>query len=383
MIKIKSFWRNWLHNVDKLTFFALMLLIIVGFLLVLTASPAVSERINAGHFHFVYRQLIFILLAIPTIVIISSLSEKNIKRLSALGFIITICLLFLLPFFGDETKGAKRWLTILGFSIQPSEFLKPFYACIVSIILSSKFDNTIFEKRTYFRFIIVFIIHICVCALIIIQPDFGVTVTISIITIIQMFVAGLPIIWLFLSGIIFIIVCIASYIFLPHVTKRVTAFLEKDTTNSYQVQKSIESYINGGFFGKGPGEGYMKYLLPDSHTDFIFAVAGEEFGTLFCLLMVFLIAFIIIRGLLKISKLKNVFGCCLGVGVIMYLAFQSIFNIGVTLHILPTKGMTLPFISYGGSSILAFAICMGFYFNVTRLDRSINYIPKQPHLKIL
>ncbi len=368
---------RWWYSVDSSSALALFLLIVLGLMLVTTASPAISERIGVNPLYFIHRQILFLLISIPIIIVLSMLNEKYIKRLGFIGLAITIILLIALPFIADEAKGARRWLSLGALSIQPSEFLKPFYTVITAIILAEKDNNEQFPAFT-----ICIIMHIIIMALLLIQPDFGMAITISIVTGTQLFIAGLPYLWILVILVFFILGIAMAYISLPHVAMRKEHFLNYDTTTNYQVKKSLESYINGGLFGKGPGEGIVKYLLPDSHTDFIFAVAGEELGTLFCLLLISLIAFIVIKGILNTSKLSNLYRIYSSIGILMYLAFQAIFNIGVTLHIFPTKGMTLPFVSYGGSSVLSLAIAMGIYFNATRFSNNLDGLNRLPHIKL-
>lgn len=377
-LKQNNLWKIWTNSVDILTFCLILCLIIIGLLLVVTSSPAVAERIDTFHFHFLYRHIFFAFISIPIMIIISILPEKLIIRISVFGFILTILSLIILPWIGVEIKGSIRWLNIFGISIQPSEFLKPFYAVVIAVILNNSNEGMGNNKMR--NFMICSVLHVFVSTLLIMQPDFGMAITITIITLIQMFVAGLPWLLIFILSIFLCFVSLIAYYKLPHVAKRITSFLDEDTLNGYQVQKSLESYINGGLFGKGPGEGNLKYLLPDSHTDFIFAVAGEELGAIFCFIIILLISFIVIRGILNIMKLNNPMYCYIGIAVIMYFAFQSIFNIGVTLHLLPTKGMTLPFISYGGSSMISFAFSMGLYFNVTKIVKGNNYINRKIYI---
>lgn len=362
---------KWWWSIDGIAFIMILAVISIGALLIATATPAVADRIGAESFYFMHRQFVYLFVSIVTIIILSTFDDVNIKRLAFVGFIVSIVLLVAVLFIGEEAKGSKRWLTIFGFSMQPSEFLKPFYAVLVGFILS-EYHN----KRNRSAFLICFIIHLGIIGLLLLQPDFGMTVTVTMVTAGQLFVAGLPILWIVFGGIIFISGAFASYMLLPHVAMRINSFLDSENNVNYQVEKSLESYIQGGFFGKGPGEGTVKLVLPDAHTDFIFAVAGEELGALFCILIIVLIASIIVRGLVRLSNSKNLFHIYAVVGILMYFAIQSLFNIGVTLHMFPTKGMTLPFISYGGSSALSFAIAIGMYLGLTKRVQLLNTLPK-------
>jgi len=357
---------RWWWSIDSLMFILILSIMLIGAFLTATASPGVAERIGIPYFHFLFKQLIFLSIAVGLIILISLMSKKAIRRLALIGFILTIVLMVLVLFVGDETKGARRWINIIGFSLQPSEILKPFYAVVVALILSShNHEKQLFNFGSWNVYICI-IMHLIICMILLMQPDFGMTITISMVTIGQFFVAGLPLILVFASIIFFSFAGFAAYKIFPHVATRINSFLNSENDINYQVEKSIKSYINGGIFGKGPGEGSVKLSLPDSHTDFIFAVAAEEMGALFCMMVILLFIFIIIRATIRISTSKELFIIYSVVGIILYFGIQAIFNIGVTLHIFPTKGMTLPFISYGGSSVLSFAVAIGVYLSLTK-----------------
>jgi len=365
--------KRWFYNIDSVSLSLLIIMMMIGAVLIMSAAPAVSERISVAHSHFLYKHFLFLSISIPLLLLFSSIPNSYIRYIAILGFILLFILMCLLPFIGEETKGARRWIAVAGFSLQPSEIFKAFYAVIIAMILESE---AIWSHK-YMKFLLCCVLHSMVILLLIIQPDFGMTILISAVTLSQMFVAGLP--WLFIA-ILLCIMCflgVGAYLTLPHVTKRIENFLSSGSggdTHGYQVKQSVKSYIDGGIFGIGPGEGKVKYLLPDSHTDFIFAVAAEEMGALFCIVVVLIITAIIIRGFFNILRLKDEFARYVALAAIMYFAFQSIFNIGVTLHLFPTKGVTLPFISYGGSSMLSFAILMGLYINVTRSNKTLHIV---------
>ena len=370
--KRSSRFLNWWWSIDSLMFLLILFIILIGAFLTATASPGVAVKIGISPFHFLYKQLIFLSMALAIIIIISLMSKKAIKRLALLGFFITIILMIIVLFIGDETKGSRRWITIAGFSLQPSEILKPFYALIVALILSSyHYKKRLFHLKSW-NIYICLTIHLMICLLLLMQPDFGMAITISMVTIGQFFVAGLPLIWVLIAMVLFVSGTFAAYKIFPHVASRINNFFNSEENLSYQVEKSIESYANGGIFGKGPGEGFVKLVLPDSHTDFIFAVAAEEMGAIFCTIIIVLFASILIRAMIRISNIKDLFIIYTVAGTMMYFGIQSIFNIGVTLHLFPTKGMTLPFISYGGSSALSFAIAIGIYLSLTKKSILLN-----------
>ena len=361
---------RWWWSIDSTALLIVLSIILIGLFLNATASPAVANRIGVSYFHFLNRQLIFLLISLCIITILALIDKKYIKVISMLGFVITIALMVLVLFIGDEAKGARRWLNILGFSLQPSELLKPFYIILIALILSKK-DKELHKRYDFKKLYLCLLIHVIILSLLLLQPDFGMAMTISIVTAGQLFVSGLPIILVVLAVTVLCGSIVSAYYVFPHVARRIESFLNPDNHANYQVEKSIESYVKGGFFGKGPGEGSIKMTLPDSHTDFIFAVAGEEMGIIFCIIVVALFISFLVRGMLKMSQSKDLFEIYAIIGVLMYFGIQSVFNIGVTLHLFPTKGMTLPFISYGGSSAICFAILTGLYLSLTKKS-SIN-----------
>lgn len=339
---------------------AVLLVMILGGMLVATASPAVAERIGLESFYFIKRQLFFLLCAGVCVVFFSLLSPIMIRRVAVVGFILGVVALILVLLLGDEAKGAKRWLYIAGFSLQPSEFVKPFFIIVTAWCLSAAKSRSDFNSL----YILTFIYGLFVF-LLILQPDFGMVILVSLIWATQLFVSGFPLIWITGFVLILFIGCLLAYSFLPHVAYRINNFIAA-TGDNYQINKAIQAFKSGGFTGKGPGEGVVKQYLPDSHTDFIFAVAGEEFGAVLCLSIIFLYAVIVFRGFKRISNEIDLFIIYATSGLLVQFAMQAIINIGVALHLLPTKGMTLPFISYGGSSLLATAIGVGMILSLTR-----------------
>ncbi|MCE2992052.1 MAG: putative lipid II flippase FtsW [Candidatus Jidaibacter sp.] len=359
--------RKWWWALDNISLMLMICIILIGALLIITASPPVAERLKLSSFYFAHRQFVFLLIACFTIFFLSSVSEKTLKRLILLGFFACIAMMITVLFVGEEVKGARRWISVLGVSVQPSEILKPVFIFLTGLILAEKFSRENFPS-----FSVCTILYALVCVLLILQPDFGMVITYTVVLCGQFFLAGLPIWWIAVAAGAALSGGFIAYNFLPHVARRIDMFISPDISENFQVEKSLESYVSGGVFGRGPGEGVVKTHLPDSHTDFIFAVAGEEFGALFssCIILVFL-AFIL-RGLYLLYKEQNLFKIYVGGGIIVLFALQTIFNIGVTLHLFPTKGMTLPFISYGGSSIMCYAICFGIFLNFTKKSGTIS-----------
>ncbi|WPX98273.1 Lipid II flippase FtsW [Candidatus Megaera polyxenophila] len=360
-----SFIKRWWKVIDQQTIIAIVILLAFSLMLVTTASPAVANRIGLTDNYFSSRHLVFLALAVIIILTFSLLDKKWIRRLAILGFLGSLVMLVLVKFYGFEVKGATRWINIGGFSYQPSEFMKPFFAVVTGWILSLHYHED------FPSFKVCFMIFLCVAALLIIQPDFGMLVMVSAVFGIQLFVAGLPIIWLFIAIFASVFGSIGAYLLLPHVASRINRFLDPVNSENYQVTRSLEAFESGGLYGKGPGEGSVKQFLPDSHTDFIFAVAGEEFGAVICLMIIITFAYIVIRILANLLHEDDKFIQIAAIGIISQFGLQAVINMGVSLNLLPTKGMTLPFISYGGSSTLAISIGMGMLLGLTKRKASL------------
>jgi cell division protein FtsW len=370
---------KWFNSVDNKFFTAILMLMVCGFIMTMAASPAVAERLSVKPFHFIEKQLIYLCIGLMLIIIMSALNEQAVKRIITIGFIFVVILLVTVLFAGDSTKGAKRWLNIYGFSLQPSEFLKPFYSCIVAMILA----RTNYGNKLEI-FLILIGLHTVMIFLLLMEPDFGMSVLISTIFFIQLFIAEMNILWLLILGCIFLFGIVAMYFLFPHVARRIEKFLHtSDGVVNYQVQKSLDSYSSGRLWGKGPGEGIIKFQLPDAHTDFVFPVAAEELGIIFCLFIICLMLYIILRGFHNIIKIKySLYRIYATTGIISYFAIQSIFNIAVTLDLVPTKGITLPFISYGGSSLIAQCISLGIYLNITKYLQKVGVKKNTIHVRI-
>lgn len=352
---------NWWWTVDKITLSLVLLIIFIGAFLVFSASPAVARNNNFSDYHFIKKQIVFIIGAIVILFSTSMLRLTNIRRLSIVCYILFFLLMFLTLFFGYSTKGASRWIRIFGFTLQPSEFIKPTFVVVSAWLLegSKKFEDFPGGLLSTALFLLTI-------GMLILQPDFGMTIVITAIWGFQLFLAGLPMFLVVGLAILALIGGVGAYFMLDHVHERVEQFLFSKGELSYQVQKSMEAFENGNLLGRGPGEGTVKLHLPDAHTDFIFAVAGEEFGVWLCLLLIILFAVIVVRTLHLSLKDKNLFIVYAAAGLAALFGLQGIINMASTLHIIPTKGMTLPFISYGGSSIFSSALGMGMLLALTR-----------------
>jgi cell division protein FtsW len=351
---------RWWWTVDRWTLAALGILMAFGCLMTLAASPAVAERIGTDSFHFVRRQLALVPVALLLMFLVSLLSPRTIRRLAIAGFIVSLLLLALTFVAGAEIKGARRWINIAGFSLQPSEFIKPSFAIITGWLFA---EQRIGELPGN---LISIALYILVLALLLLQPDLGQAVVLSAIWFAQFFLAGLPLILVVLGTVLGAGGLVGAYFVFPHVASRIDRFIDPASGDSYQVDRSIEAFRNGGLWGRGPGEGQVKEFLPDAHADFVFAVAGEEFGLIICLLIVAVFAFVVLRGFSRLLNERNLFVVLATTGLLVQFGLQAIINMASSLHLMPTKGMTLPFLSYGGSSLLALGLGMGMVLALTR-----------------
>lgn len=352
---------RWWWTVDRITLAALLLLVGIGMLLIMTASPAVAERIGSDSYHFVRRQFIFLGPAVVLMIGVSLCSPRQIRRLAVYGMLASLVMLFAVLFLGAEVKGATRWLTFAGLTIQPSEFVKPAFAVVAAWMFSAARLDPGFPGR-----IIATGLYLVTISLLLAEPDVGQTLVISATWGAEFFLAGLPM--LLVVGLLILGVAggVGAYAVFPHVQARVTRFLDPQSGDAYQVTTALNAFRHGGIFGTGPGEGHVKLVLPDAHTDFILAVAAEEFGVLLCLGVVALFALVVIRGMSRLMTENNLFVVLAGSGLLVQFGLQALVNMASTLRLMPTKGMTLPFISYGGSSMLALAIAMGMVLALTR-----------------
>ncbi len=357
---------QWWWSIDRHLIYCVFLLMVIGLALVFTASAPVANRIGAGSMIF-FSKHIFVL--IPTIVIMLAISMLTLRRLRLVALIIFCVALIgvaMTYFVGAEIKGAKRWISLPGFSLQPSEFIKPAFALILADLLVLQRNGA-----TIPGYLIGGIIAFITIILLVFQPDIGQTLLILTIFGMEVFLMGLP--YMLVLGGIFLSVggFIGAYFAFSHVQSRVNRFLDPASGDNYQVSQAGQAISNGGFFGVGPGEGQIKNHIPDSHADFIFAVAGEEFGMIFCMFIITIILYIIIRAAMRAIESENLFLLTATTGIITQFCVQSFVNIASSLNLIPTKGMTLPFISYGGSSMLAMGIAMGFLIALTRVRTDI------------
>jgi len=353
--------RRWWIDIDKINLLLVVGLILFGFIMTVSSSTAIAKRIEVDKFYFIKKQFMFIIIGISIIIIISSLEYNQIKKFSYIGIVIAFILLISVFLFGSSAKGSKRWITLMGFTLQPSELAKTFFV-MANALLLDKFSNLAMLKRYTLSFGLFFLL----VALVAIQPDIGMSFSFTILWLLQIFLDG---IWLFLIIILALfslIGAIIAYITFPHVRERLTSFISSESGKNYQAERSIDGFVNGGLFGTGPGNGVVKSYIPDAHTDFIFAVIGEEYGIISCILLIFIFLYLITRIINKIRLENDRFIYLALSGLIFQFAIQLAINIAVSLKLLPTKGMTLPFISYGGSSMIAMSICFGLILAFTK-----------------
>ena len=354
---------RWWRTLDKSVLTAVLILFSIGLLLGLASSPPLAEKNGLAPFHYVYRQAIFGSLALFSMVVFSMLPSKAIRRLGVIGFLLCFVALGLLPFFGtDFGKGAVRWYGLGFASVQPSEFLKPGFIVTVAWLISASGQINGAPGRLWS-----FIITMLVVALLIIQPDFGQACLILFGWGIVYFVAGASFILLAALALMVLAAGSIAYSHSEHFAKRIDGFLSPDIDPRTQLGYATNAIQEGGFFGVGVGEGQVKWSLPDAHTDFIISVAAEEYGLLLVVLIILLFTWIVLASLIRLLRETDAFNRLAGSGLVAMFGIQAIINVGVAVRLLPAKGMTLPFVSYGGSSIIAMGITVGMLLALTRV----------------
>src|ERR1700734_3085865 len=345
---------EWWWTVDRLTLAALGALMLGGIVLCLAASPPVAARIGLDPFHFVDRQVLFLIPAGAVLIGTSFLSPRDIRKVALIVFIVSLVLTAATPHFGAEIKGARRWLVILGVNIQPSEFLKPAFVILIAWLFGESVKRPEMPANT-----IALALLVAVVTLLVVQPDFGQTMLIALVWGALFYMAGMRFIWVLGLGAFASAGLMVAFFTVPHVAQRINRFIDPASGDTFNIDIATESFIRGGWFGRGPGEGTIKRILPEGHTDFVFAVAAEEFGVVLCLILVSLFAFIVIRSLTKAMRTEDPFIRFSAAGLSILFGMQSAINMAVNLHLIPAKGMTLPFISYGGSTRILLAYWMG------------------------
>jgi cell division protein FtsW len=351
---------TWWWTVDRWFLAAFLSLMGLGIVLSFAASPAVALRIGLDPFHFATRQIIFTVPALGVMLAVSFLESRQIRRVALILLGVMLVLMVAVLYVGVEVKGARRWVSLAGLSIQPSEFLKPAFVIVCAWLFAEHKRQPDIPGNLFAMILLMLVISLLVA-----QPDFGQTMLVLGTWGVMFFMAGLSWVWIVMLGAAGIGGVFAAYTVFPHVAGRIDRFMtgEGDT---FQVDMGREAIINGGWFGVGPGEGTFKRVIPDSHADFVFSVAGEEFGIVLCFIIMAIFAFIVLRGLNTALKEHDDFTRYAVGGLVTVFGLQSAINMCVNLQLIPAKGMTLPFISYGGSSQIAIAISMGMVLALTR-----------------
>jgi len=352
---------RWWWTVDRWTVVAVLLIAGLGVVLTMAASPPVAERIGLEPFYFARRQMAYVPVAIIVMLATSLLSPKGVRRCAGILLLIALVGTIATLFFGAEVKGARRWLSIAGTSIQPSEFLKPAFAVVCAALIAASRS-----KEDWVGYPLSAALLTLVAGILLLQPDVGTTLLIVGAWCLQIFLAGCPLALIGLLAVAFVGVGVGSYFMFEHVRYRVDLFLDPQAGEGFQVKRAVEAFQSGGLFGRGPGEGHVKAVLPDAHADFIFAVAGEEFGMFLCLLLVGLFGFVVLRGLIRAFKDTDLFVLLAAGALLALFGAQALMNMASTMHLIPPKGITLPFISYGGSATIALAWGMGMVLALTR-----------------
>ncbi len=351
---------RWWWTVDRPTIFIVLALLSLGALLSFSASPAMAERLNLEAFFFVKRHLIFLLPSVALLFGLSLFSPVWIWRLCLVGVIGGFAAMILTLYVGEAVKGAERWIDLGVVKIQPSEFMKPAFFVISAWLFA-------LHRRMgqSWALPVNAAMLVGMLTLLILQKDLGQSVLFASVWAIQLFLAGYPLQWMFGLAGLGIGGLVGAYNFMPHVKNRVNQFLDPNA-DRYQIDRAAQAFNDGGWLGVGPGEGKVKNAIPDVHNDFIFSVLGEEFGLIACVCVVLIFALLVLRGIGQAVRFDSLFTSLVALGLICQLGLQAMINMASTLAMIPTKGMTLPFLSYGGSSLLSLAVSMGIFLAVTR-----------------
>src|SRR6201993_4555094 len=352
---------EWWWTVDRLQLAAIIALMLGGIILSLAASPPVATRIGLDPFHFFNRHVLFLLPSFIVLIGVSFMSPRQIRRSALIVFAISIILIVATLLIGPEVKGSRRWITLLGLNIQASESAKPAFVVVAAWLFSESTKKPEMPATSMAVMLLLMFV-----ALLVMEPDFGQTMLTLMVWGALFFIAGMRMVWVFgLAGAASAGLFLA-YLLVPHVAGRIKRFMNPASGDTFQVDTAMEAFSNGGWFGLGPGEGIAKRSLPDSHTDFVFAVAAEEFGIILCLVLLALFAFVVLRALSRAYASEDMFSRFAASGLAILFGVQAAINMSVNLQLIPAKGMTLPFISYGGSSIVSLAYGVGMMLALTR-----------------
>ena len=365
---------RWFWEIDRVLLLLISVLIAIGLIAVAAASPAASQRYSGGSvtfagLHYFYRQLVWIALSLPVMIGISMLPRDRARRLSLFGAAFCFVLLIFVPLLGPEVNGAQRWIGIGFAQFQPSEFLKPFFVVAMAWLLSLRDGD-----KSLPVFPLSALLTGAVAFLLMRQPDFGSTIIFVSVWIAMLALAGVSLRMLGILGAVGVVGVVLAYFFYPVATVRIDGFL-LGTGDTFQTDNAMRTLTAGGLFGMGPGGGTRKFGLPEPHTDYIFSVIGEEFGLIACLAIALIYMTIVARVLIKLLDEESTFAILAAAGLAIQFGLQALINMAVNVQIAPSKGMTLPFISYGGSSMLALSIGMGLLLAFTRRNPYLNRSP--------
>ncbi|MEO1198942.1 MAG: putative lipid II flippase FtsW [Pseudomonadota bacterium] len=369
---------HWWWTVDRQLLGAIIALLAAGLILSFAGSPPVADRLGLNPFHFVYRHILFLIPGIVVLVGVSLLTPRQIRRLAGTLLLVMLAMTAATLIIGEEVKGATRWIDLGVINLQPSEFLKPAFAVVAAWLLSEASRRPDMPTHLLCAGLLGVVV-----TLLVLQPDFGQTLLILVVWGALLFAAGMSWLWIGALGIVGIGGIVMGYATIPHVQSRIDRFLDPGAHDTFQTDRSIEAVVRGGWFGAGPGEGTVKRVLPDSHTDFVFAVAAEEFGIILCLVLVLLFAFVVLRGLARSMSLPDTFSRLAVLGLVTQVGLQAAINMSVNLNLVPAKGMTLPFVSYGGSSLIALAITMGMVLGLTRKRPHARFSEEETDLRLI
>ncbi len=351
---------EWWFTVDRQLLGGVLALLAAGVLLSLAAGPTVADKKGLAQYHFVERHVLFACFGLAVMTAVSLLHSAGIRRLSLLVFLGSIALMVLALLWGPEVNGARRWIRFASISLQPSELAKPAFIGLTAWLLSERA-----RRSDVPAMVLAIALYLIVIGLLALQPDIGQALLLTMVWAGLFFVSGVPLSWLVSLLPLATLAIGAAYVTLDHVRRRIDAFIDPAASDTYQMDRAFDSFVQGGWFGRGPGEGTIKSVLPDAHTDFILAVIAEEYGIVTCLVLIGLFLFVCLRAITQIWRERDGFRRNAAAGLVMLFSFQALINIGVNVGLLPAKGMTLPFLSYGGSSLLGMSLAMGMLLALT------------------
>ena len=352
---------EWWWTVDRPLLGAIIALMLSGVVLSLAASPPVAARIGLDPFHFFSHHVMYLLPSFLVLVGVSFMSPRQIRRSALVVLAISVALIVATLLIGPEVKGSRRWITLIGVNIQASESAKPAFVVLAAWLFAESARRPEMPATS-----IALVLLLTLVSLLVMEPDFGQTMLILMVWGALFFIAGMRMFWVMGLAGAAMAGLFGAYLLVPHVAGRIKRFMNPASGDTFQIDTAMEAFYNGGWFGLGPGEGVAKRSLPDSHTDFVFAVAAEEFGIILCLALLALFAFIVIRVLSRAYATEDIFARFAASGLAILFGVQASINMSVNLQLIPAKGMTLPFISYGGSSMVSLAYGVGMMLALTR-----------------